>query len=174
MKRLLASEREAEAKRDADPDGYRIPYAALEMLSHLSYTLLAIIWGLSNVSYLKQLDVAWWYCWQVLVPALSVSTLFCLGRPLYEIYNIKHSLRPLLAWIWTAALSLSGIVVGVTFMIIKIVFVANSDPSDADSIRSSRVATFVVLMGFCAALVLVDVLLLFIVVKIWLRKPHTD
>jgi hypothetical protein len=174
MKRLIAAEREYEAKRDADPNGYRIPYGWLEMLSHLSYVVLAIIWGVSTISYLKVLDVGWWYCWQVLVPSITVSTLFILGKPLYEVHNIKHSWRPILGFLWTLLFSVAGAVVGVTFIILKIVFVANSDPSDPTTIRATHVGGFAVLICFCCALVVLDVIVSVLVVKLWLRKPHSD
>ena len=174
MKRLLASERENEAKRDADPNGYRIPYVWLEMLSHMSFMVLAIIWGLSNITYLRVLNTAWFYCWQVMVPAATVSTLFILGRPTYEVYNLKNSWRPLFGWIWTIVLGSAGAIVGAVFIILKIVFVATSDVSDPTTIRASHVAPFVVLIAFCAALVVIDIIFVFTCVRLWLKKPHSD
>lgn len=148
-----------------------ISYVWLEMYSRLSYVILAVIWGLSAISYLEVLDIPIWYCWQVLVPGPAISTLFMLGTPNYARHTPQHPWRPLLSLVYVGLMALAGVVVGMVFIILKIVKVANMAPVPG-TIRGGHVVVFVVLVCFCFALVVMDGLFIWTVARLWFKRPQ--
>lgn len=161
------------ARRKAEEADHRVPYVWLEMYSWVGLITLAVIFGMSSLSYFRVLNIGLWYCIPMLTVGFSVSMNFFLGRPtLYAEGN--RSNRPLFAMIYTGVMALGSMIAGLIFIILNVVYVASSPKcmsEDPATICGGHVSVFVIFTCFCAVLIIDFGFLIWTLIKIWSARP---
>ena len=143
-------------------------YVWLELYSSLGVLLIAMVLAFAAVDYMCPLQIPIWYAPQVIIPHFTASTVFFLGRGPHHPGQLISVRARVYSWL-SLLLSVAGIAVGITFIILKCIHFFSSEVSAE---LKGNGGVFCWLMATCAAVIVIYGLNVYSILYSWYRSRY--
>jgi hypothetical protein len=128
-------------------------YLWLEIYAGLYILMLAVLWGLSSITYLTHLRIGAWFAPQLPFPASFISNVFFVGPPPQTLYHLQKKRF----WVHLVFASVWGglcICANIAFIVVQIVYATSASCQADPSSVCQHISTLVVVLCLSGLLIL--------------------